>query len=222
MSPRALLPRPCLALVTDRHQCRGLALSEAVAQAVAGGANVVQVREKDLPQAQLLALSQHLRAVTQGRALLLINSRPDVAVASRADGLHLPEEGLDLRTARHLVGEGMLIGRSVHSVASAVAAAADGADYLIVGTIFASPSHPGGPVAGLPLLTEVRRSVSIPVLAIGGISAANVGDVMRAGADGCAVISAILASHHPRQAATALLDAMTAARARLAMPQERS
>jgi thiamine-phosphate pyrophosphorylase len=201
---------PCLALVTDRRFCQPLSLEEAVAQAVEGGANLVQLREKDLPAADLLALAEKLRAVTEGRALFLVNDRLDVALACAADGVHLPERGLPVAAARRLAGEGFIIGRSVHSVAEAVRAQEEGTDYVQVGSTFASRSHPGQPVAGLGLLEAVAAAVAIPILAVGGVTAANVGDVMRSGASGAAVISAILGAPSPREAARGLAQAMAA------------
>jgi thiamine-phosphate pyrophosphorylase len=210
---------PCLALVTDHRLCQTLSLEEAVAQAIEGGANLVQLREKDpdgrsLPAAELLALAEELRALTRGRALFLVNDRLDVALASAADGVHLPEQGLPVAAARRLAGEGFIVGRSVHSVAEAVRAQAEGADYVQVGSIFASRSHPDQPVAGLALLEAVAAAVTIPILAVGGIAAANVGEVMLAGAGGAAVISAILGAPSPREAARGLAQAMAAATAK--------
>ena len=210
---------PCLALVTDRRLCQTLSLEEAVAQAIEGGANLVQLREKDpdgrsLPAAELLALAEKLRAVTRGRALFLVNDRLDVALACAADGTHLPERGLPVAAARRLAGEGFIIGRSVHSTAEAARAQEEGADYVQVGSIFASRSHPGQPVGGLDLLEAVAAAVTIPILAVGGITAANVGEAIRAGAGGAAVISAILGAASPREAARALSEAMAAVAAK--------
>jgi len=206
---------PCLALVTDRSALGGLSLEEAVAQAIQGGANLVQLREKDLPAADLLALAEKLRAATRlRRVLFLVNDRLDVALACSAEGVHLPERGLPVAFARRLAGEGFIIGRSVHSVAEAVRAQREGADYVQVGSMFASRSHPDQPPAGLGLLEAVAAAVTIPILAVGGITAANVGDVMRAGASGAAVISAILGAPSPREAARALVQAMAAVAAK--------
>jgi thiamine-phosphate pyrophosphorylase len=201
---------PCLALVTDRRLCQALSLEEAVVEAVEGGANLVQLREKDLPAAELLALAEKLRAVTRDRALFLVNDRLDVALACSADGVHLPERGLPVAVARRLAGERFIVGRSAHSVAEAVRAQAEGAEYVQVGTIFASRSHPDQPVAGLGLLEAVAAAVRIPILAVGGVTAANVGEAMAAGASGAAVISAILATPSPREAARGLAQAMAA------------
>jgi len=170
----------------------------------------VQLREKDLPAADLLALAERLRAVTRGRALFLVNDRLDVALACAADGVHLPERGLSVAVARRLAGDGFIIGRSVHSVTEAVRARDEGADYVQVGSIFASRSHPDQTPAGLGLVEAVAAAVTIPILAVGGVTAANVGEAMAAGASGAAVISAILAAPSPREAARGLAQAMAA------------
>jgi thiamine-phosphate pyrophosphorylase len=204
------LPTPCLTLITDRRLCQGLSLEEAVARAVAGGVDVVQLREKDLTVAQLVPLADRLRAITQEKALLIVNSRLDVAQLCAADGVHLPERGASVAATRRLAGDGLIIGRSVHSVEEAVKAQEEGADYVQVGAIFPTQSHPGPP-AGLALLESVAARVTIPVLAVGGITAENVGKVMQAGAAGAAVISAVLASPSPAAAARRLAEAMAEA-----------
>lgn len=203
------LPRPCLALVTDRHlYATEEALVAAVAEAVEGGVDMVQVREKDLPGGLLLALAQRLRDVTRGRALLFVNERVDVALLCEADGVHLPEAGLLPSAVRRLAGPRLLIGASVHSVGSARRAQQEGADFLIAGTIFPSRSHPGEGAAGVGLLTAIRKEVTLPVLAIGGVTAENAGTCIRAGADGVAVITAILGQSDPRRAAHRLKEAV--------------
>jgi thiamine-phosphate pyrophosphorylase len=204
------LPSPCLTLITDRRLCRGLSLEEAVARAVGGGVDVVQLREKDLSAAQLVPLADRLRAITQGKALLIVNGRLDVAQVCGADGVHLPERGASVAATRRLAGDGFIIGRSVHSVEEAVKAQDEGADYVQVGAIFPTRSHPGPP-AGLTLLERVVATLAIPVLAVGGITADNVGQVMQAGAAGAAVISAVLASPSPAAAARRLAEAMAEA-----------
>jgi len=201
-------PVPCLALVTDRTLCPDAPLWEKVAQAVAGGCNLVQLREKDLPAADLLALAQRLqqalRQAQGGRALFLVNDRLDVALAAAADGIHLPEAGLPVVEARRIVGRDLIVGRAVHSAAEALRAQEEGADYVQVGTIYPTRSHPNAVPAGPGLIQEMARQVRIPILAVGGITAENVGEVMRAGAAGVAVISAILAAASPQEAAAAL------------------
>lgn len=211
------LPTPCLMLVTDRRLCGGRSLVNLVAAAVAGGVNAVQLREKDLPAGDLWELARKLRTVTKKRALLIVNDRVDVALACGADGVHLPEAGLPVAAARRVAGLGFLIGRSVHSVEGARSAAAEaaegespwrGADYLVAGTIFPSRSHPGVTPVGPALLAEIRLATGLPILAIGGIERDNVAQVMAAGAQGCAVISAILGARDPRRAAQELAEAL--------------
>jgi thiamine-phosphate pyrophosphorylase len=207
------LPIPCLTLITDRRLCRSLSLAEAVARAVAGGVNVVQLREKDLTAAQLVPLADRLRAITRGKALLIVNGRLDVALLCAADGVHLPERGPSVAATRRLAGDGFIIGRSVHSVAEAVKAQEEGADYVQVGAIFPARSHLGLSPAGPALLESVAARVTIPILAVGGITAENVGQVMQVGASGAAVISAILDSPSPTSSGRRLAEAMVAAAA---------
>ncbi|HEY8491726.1 MAG TPA: thiamine phosphate synthase [Dehalococcoidia bacterium] len=203
------LPRPCLALVTDRTLAPDL--PAAVERAVRGGVDLVQLRERDLPAGDLLRLARELRAITRGRALLVVNDRLDVALAAGADGVHLPEAGLPVPAARRLAPDGFLVGRSVHDAEGAARAAREGADYLVVGTVFPSRSHPGGGAAGPGLLGRVRAAAGpLPLLGIGGIDAGNAAAVLAAGADGVAVVSAVLAAADPEAAARALRAALTA------------
>src|SRR5262249_52377703 len=156
----------------------------AVKAAVAGGVNLVQVREKDLPAGELFALVQRLRVEVGDRAKLLVNDRVDVALAAGADGVHLPEAGLPVAEARRILGPGPLIRASVHSVPAAAAAERAGAAYLIAGPISPTRSHPGAPAAGPGFIRQVHASTCLPLLAIGGITAANAAETCAAGADG--------------------------------------
>jgi thiamine-phosphate pyrophosphorylase len=212
------LPLPCLMLVTDRSLRGGAdGLVAAVEAAVRGGVDAVQLREKDLPTAEQVALAQRLRAVTAGRALLLVNGPLEVALAAEADGVHLPEATAAARRPREAVPagrQGLLVGRSVHSLEAARRAEAEGADYLVAGPVYETRSHPGREPAGLALIEEVTRSVRLPVLAIGGVSAGRVEEVVRAGASGVAVISAILAQPDSGAAANELRQALEDAWAR--------
>ena len=203
------LPQSCLCLVTDRRL--GGTLVSKVAQAVAGGVNLVQLREKDLPGRPLLNLATELRAVISSSALLLINERADVAAAARADGVQLGEEALPTKEARKILGPEALIGRSVHSEQGALMAEAEGADFLLVGTMYATSSHPGHEPAGPELIRRIAASCSLPLMGIGGITEANLGPVLEAGAQGVAVISSILAAPDPEQAARGLRQAMLVA-----------
>jgi thiamine-phosphate pyrophosphorylase len=194
--------------VTDRSLCGGAeGLVAAVEAAVSGGANAVQLREKELTEAELLPLARRLRGVTRGRALLVVNGPLDVALAAGAAGVHLPEGApMPLRPRG-----GFLVGRSVHSAEAARRAEAEGADYLVAGPVYQTRSHSGAEPAGLALIEEVARAAGVPVLAIGGVDAGRVEEVVRAGASGVAVISAVFAAPNPRAAAEALRRALDAA-----------
>ena len=208
----AALPVPCLALVTDRTMAHPASLVERIALAVAGGVDLVQLREKDLPGGKLLELAREIEQSIAGRALLIINERVDVAAAMGADGVQLGEEALPTREARRILGPEALIGRSVHSLEGARQATAEGADFLVVGTMFASRSHPGEEPSGPELLGRIKAECPLPMLGIGGITAGNVGQVMDAGATGAAVISAILGAGDVEAAARELKDTMPASR----------
>ena len=169
---------------------------------------MVQIREKDLPAHDLYDLGVRVKNVIAGRASLVVNDRVDVALALEADGVQLPEDGIPVADARRIVGDDMLIGRSVHSTNGAVEAESSGADFLIAGTVFSSLSHPDGPIQGTSFLRALCGEVSIPVLGIGGITPENVGEVMQAGCSGAAVISAISEAEEPGSAARTLLNEM--------------
>jgi thiamine-phosphate pyrophosphorylase len=180
-------------------------LVEAVVAAVEGGVDAVQLREKDLAPPDLALLAARLREAIGDRALLLVNGNADVASEVAADGLHLPAGAPFARP------DGVaLVGRSVHSVEAAVQAEREGADYLIAGPIYETPSHRGVAAAGVGLISAVVASVSVPVVAIGGITATRVPDVLSAGAGGVAVISAVLSAKSPGAAAGALREALDA------------
>ena len=169
---------------------------------------MVQLREKDLSARDLFELGTRVQNAIAGRAKLILNDRVDVALALNADGVQLPEDGFSVADARRIVGPDLLIGRSVHSVSGAVEAQSDGADFLIAGTIFPSPSHPDGPAQGTNFLHALDREVSLLILAIGGVTSQNLREVMEAGCSGVAVISAISEAEDPGAATRSLLDEM--------------
>ena len=206
------LPDPCLCLVTDRRVGDAQTMVARVAEAVRGGVDLVQLREKDLHGAQLLEMAKQLREAIAGRALLLVNERVDVAAALPADGVQLGEDAIPVPAARQVLGPEMVIGRSVHSVQGASLAASEGADFLVAGTMFASRSHPGEEPAGPALISNMARECSLPIIGIGGITPSNCGEVIKAGAVGVAVITGILADPNPGEAARRLKEAMLEAR----------
>jgi thiamine-phosphate pyrophosphorylase len=183
-------------------------------QALDAGVRAVQVREKDLSALDLCRLTERLLARTRAAgAALLVNDRVDVALATGADGVHLTRKSLPPREARRLLGSERVIGLSCHSAAEAGEAAAEGADFAVLGPIYPTPSKtPFGPPLGLEVLRAARAACSCPLLAIGGIKADQVPAVLGAGADGVAVISAVLSAADPAAAARELLAAVAAAR----------
>jgi len=179
-----------------------------VVRAVEGGVDMVQLREKDLPGGQLLTLGNALKDAIQGKALLVINDRVDIAQIAGASGVQLGEDGLPVASAGALLGQEYLIGRSVHTVAGAGLAETQGADFLVAGTMYATRTHPGSAPAGPALVRQMSENCRLPIFGIGGITPENVGTVIEAGASGVAVISSILASDEPRIAAEELKQAL--------------
>jgi thiamine-phosphate pyrophosphorylase len=207
---RSVLPLPIVMLVTDRQACGDRRLEDVVEAAVEGGVNIVQLREKDLPAADLYGLALRLRQIVGTQALLLVNDRLDVALAAHAHGVELGGSSLPTDIARKLA-PGLLIGRSVHDVANAGGAVVDGADLLVVGTMFASRSHPGMTPAGPSLVRKIAAISTVPLIGIGGITPANATQVISAGASGVAAITAITMAIDPKDAAARLVAAVTEA-----------
>jgi thiamine-phosphate pyrophosphorylase len=199
-----------LSLVTDRTQTRGRDLTALVVECLDAGLPAVQVREKDLPAAELAALCRRLREPTRARgALLVVNDRADVALAVGADAVQRTHASLTVAELRTVADKRLRIGASVHSLEDALAAEADGADWIVFGPVYdtASKRQYGAP-QGLAKLEAVARVVRIPVIAIGGIVPERVAEVRAAGAHGVAAISAILAADSPAGAVGRFLDAL--------------
>jgi len=179
------------------------------ARAVLGaGVRLLQLRDKQATTRQLVQLGQALRILTrQYDALLIVNDRLDVALAIEADGVHLGQDDLPISLARRVAGERLLIGASVETVAEACQAEAEGAHYLGVGPMFPTHTKPdaGAPV-GPERLHAIKRAVRIPVFGIGGITLQNAPAVLKAGADGVCVVSAVVSAPDPAEAARQLLS----------------
>ena len=199
-----------LLLVTDRHRTRGRSLPSVLKQAVNAGLPAVQLRERDLPTSELLLLAQEIRSITSPRAVpLIINDRVDLMLALNLDGVHLRANSLPISAVRRLAGADRLIGISTHSLAEVQEADGEGADYVLFGPIFDTPSKRqfGSPV-GLEQLAEVCSRSAVPVFAIGGVTRAFAPDVLRAGAHGVAVIGSILDRDDAAAATRELADAL--------------
>jgi thiamine-phosphate pyrophosphorylase len=203
-----------LYLVTDRGLSRGRPTLEIVSAAVAGGVTVVQLREKTAETREFVEEALAIRAYLKERKIpLIINDRIDVAQAVSADGVHLGQKDMPIELARKIVGDSMIIGISAESVADAVAAQEAGADYLGVSPIYATPTKTDtAPALGLEGLRQIRESVDLPLVGIGGLKAENAARVIEHGADGVAVVSAIVSADDPEQAARALFQIVSGAR----------
>jgi thiamine-phosphate pyrophosphorylase len=199
-----------LYLVSDRSALPATSLQDAVESCLAAGLKAVQLREKDLAVRDLLGLAHALRDSTRRHgARLLINDRADVALAVGADGVQRAGTSLPVSALRAISPPGFLIGASVHDIDEARAAAAEGADFLLFGPVYDTPSkRQYGPPQGLAALENVSAAVNTPVLGVGGVTPERVGEVTRAGAAGVAVIGAILGSERPADAVKVFLDVL--------------
>lgn len=177
--------------ITDRTQLKSTTLEDAIAKAIDAGVDWVQIREKDLPARRMLGVAEAAveRARQQGQTRVTVNDRLDVALAANAHGVHLGTRSMPVDLVRKLATADFKIGVSCHSLAEAQAAEAGGADYLLLGPIFATPSKLRyGPPLGLATLREVTARVRIPVFALGGVTADRVAACRESGAAGIAGI----------------------------------
>ena len=203
-----------LYLVTDRDLSRGRSTLEIVEAAVRGGATCVQLREKDCSTRAFIEEALSVKDFLKKSGIpLIINDRVDVAQAVEADGVHLGQNDMPLDTAKQILGDSMIIGISAESLEDAIEAEKGGADYLGVSPIYATPTKTDtAPALGVEGLQAMRKAVRIPLVGIGGLKKENSMDVIRGGADGVAVVSAIVSTDDPELAARELLQVITRAR----------
>lgn len=213
MSPR---PRPdwSLHLVTDRKIAGNRSLEDIVRSAVAGGVTVVQLREKDLPAREFIGIALRLAGLLKPLGVpLLVNDRPDVALAAGADGVHLGQNDMSCGEARRILGPDALIGLTVETEKQVEAAEILDIDYLGVSAVFATPTKTDTKaVWGLEGLRRLKGRTRHPLVAIGGIGVANAAEVILAGADGIAVVSAVCGADDPEEAARTLQQSIENAR----------
>jgi thiamine-phosphate pyrophosphorylase len=177
-----------------------------MSQALAAGVRFFQYRNKSGTRREIYETSLQLVLLARGTgALLMVNDHADIALAVDADGVHLGQDDLPIEHARDLLGSGKLIGVSTHSPEQAKVAEAGGADYIGFGPVFRTSTKDAGPVQGIEKIPVIKRTVSVPVFAIGGITLANVDEVICAGADGVAVISAVLSAPDRKTAAAEMI-----------------
>ena len=202
------ISRAKLHVLISSHLC-GESLCDRARGALAGGADVVQLREKEVSDDVFLAFAAELRELTDEMGkLFIVNDRPDIAAIVGADGVHLGQHDLPVGEARRLLRPGAVVGRSTHSLAQAKAAVNEGADYVSIGPVFQTDTKDAGATIDPDCLRDVCREIPVPVVAIGGINAGNLGQLVEAGVRHIAVCSAVCPKDKPRQAARALKDLM--------------
>ncbi len=195
-----------LYLVTDKKLAGITSLSAILQSAIAGGATIIQYREKNASTREMIEEANQLHEITnKAKIPLLINDRLDVFLAVDAEGIHIGQDDMPASIARKLIGDNKILGVSVKTVEQALQAVKDGADYLGVGDIFGtqSKSDAGVPI-GLQPIVDIAKVVSIPIVGIGGITKDNASSVIASGADGIAVISAIIGKPNPEKEAKEL------------------
>ena len=200
-----------LLVVTDRQQTNGRPLVPLLQQVLTAAVSIVQLRERDLSARELVRLAREVQVVTAShKSQLLINDRIDVALALEGAGVHLRSNSLPVSVARQLLGTQRLVGVSVHTVEEAIQVESQGADYIILGPIYATPSKQMfGPPLGIHTLETACRLVRIPIFGIGGVTAVRAQQMLCAGAFGVAVITAILGAADVESATRELLEAVT-------------
>ena len=200
------LKLPPLYAILDPEQTRGRPAERVLAALLEAGVSFLQLRVKSLPPVDFLELAKQARAVTRAHGCkLIINDRVDIALACGADGVHLGQDDLPLRAGRKLMGQ-KIIGISTHDLDQARAAERDGADYIGFGPMFGTRTKATGYEArGPEMLQQIRRAVTLPIVAIGGITEANVQEVWQAGADSVAIIGDVLHDNDPGAKALRIL-----------------
>ena len=204
-----------LYVIIDRSAAGGRDLADIAAAAIRGGADVIQLRDKTASDRHVLDEARRLLPLTRAAGVpLILNDRVDLARAAGADGVHLGQDDLPVRDARNLLGPGRLIGKSTHRLDQALAAQAEGPDYLGLGPIFPTPTKPDYASVGTALIGEVAARVRVPVVCIGGIDRGNLEEVLRAGAERIAVVRAVCGASDPEAAARELKAILTRQAAR--------
>ena len=205
---------PCsewqLYIIVDRAAIGPRDLAEVAAGAIRGGADVIQLRDKTASARGLIEEAHRVLALTRAAGIpLIINDRVDVARAVGADGVHVGQDDLPLEAARDILGPGRLIGTSTHSLEQAMAAQAQGADYIGVGPLFPTPTKPEYASIGTTLVGQIVSRVRLPTVCIGGVDRATLEQVVRAGATCVAVVRAVCSASDPEAAARELKTALT-------------
>ena len=203
-----------LYVITDAKLSRGRSHLEVAQAAIEGGASLIQFRDKEMTTRELVETAQRLRELTsQNGVPFIVNDRLDVALAVEADGVHVGQDDMPAALARQLIGPNKILGVSASTVEEALQAEREGADYVSASPVFTTPTKPDAPPpTGLEGLRAIVEAVNLPVIAIGGINEQNATEVMEAGAQGVAVISAVVSAPDIVAAARRLRETVEAAR----------
>ena len=199
-----------LHVITDTALQSKFSHLELARMAIAGGADTIQFRQKEGSTRKLIEIAQQLKQICTGMGVtFIVNDRLDVAIASDSDGVHLGQDDFPIPLARELLGESRIIGGSAVTLNEARKCLDEGADYVGFGPVYPTTSKAdAGPVAGINLMKEVIDKVPLPLIAIGGVNKDNTPEVIRAGAHGIAVISAVCCQQDPEQATRELFRAL--------------
>ena len=210
MSNANCLSRWRLYVIIDVSCAGARDLSRLTEEAIRGGADAIQLRDKRSPTRAVLQRARDLHRITQPAGVpLIINDRLDIALAVGAEGVHVGQDDLPVAAAKALLGRGRIVGQSTHSLEQALQAQQEGADYIAVGPVYPTPTKPDASHVGLPLITTVKARVKAPMVCIGGIDHGTLPAVLAAGAPCVAVVRAVCGADHPEAAARRLKDILT-------------
>jgi len=199
-----------LHVVTDTDLQSSYTHEELAVLAIEGGADTIQFRQKSGSTREMIETARRMKGICSGSGIpFIVNDRLDIAIASEADGVHLGQDDFPIPLARKILGQDILIGGSAATLEEARKCQDEGADYVGFGPIFPTSSKgDAGPVSGIEVLKTVIETIALPIIAIGGIDMENVHDVIGAGAEGIAVISAVCCQKNPQEAALKLTQAL--------------
>ena len=205
-----LLSKIQLCVIADKGMCGDRAVEDVVRQAIEGGAQMIQYRDKDSDDVDFLSMASKLRAICKEREIpFIVNDRAHIAAEVDADGVHVGQKDLSVDQARQILGSAKIIGKSSSTVDQARRAEEEGADYVGIGPIFDTPSKEIDKPIGLDVVSEAKEILDIPFFLIGGITEENLSQVIEAGGRRVAVISAVVSSDHVTSAAASLLRRLT-------------
>ncbi|MFH1082758.1 MAG: thiamine phosphate synthase [Pseudomonadota bacterium] len=200
-----------LHILTDTRLQSRFSHLQLTEMAIAGGADTIQFRHKEGSTREMIEIAAQMKRLCADKdVMFIVNDRLDIAMATQADGVHLGQDDFPIPVARELLGKNRIIGGSAATMEEARKCLADGADYVGFGPVYPTGSKDdAGPVSGIETLRKIVEAIPIPIIAIGGVDEKNAYDVMRAGAHGIAVISAVCCREDPRQATRGLYEAIT-------------